>query len=253
MLTAPLLFCSLLATAGEGALCDPPYLVALERGDAHHRAFDYKAAIATYGEALARDPAGFHALLGLTDAWNDRGEALAGAAARGAFERALGYAQCLEEGFPRRPEGPSWVAASYGNLTTAASAGEKVAFSREIAAAARRALDREPRFAPALVALGIYEREMSTLGFFARTALRAMLGGREDTSLEESERLLRQAAAAAPGSLLARYELGLTLLAAKKEDEARLALEEVLERLPQEASDVARQTDAARRLAQLEP
>ena len=192
MLSAvPFLLCSLLARAGHAALCDPDYLDALTRAEERHRAFDYDAAIAAYRSALLRDPSGFHALRGLADSWNDRGEGLGGMAAEDAFARALGYAQCLEEAFPSLPEGPAWVAASYGNLTTAASAGDRVAFSREIAAAARRALGHDPDFASALVALGIYERELSTLGFFARTAVRTMFGG-----LPEAEP--RRVGAAAP-------------------------------------------------------
>lgn len=249
----PVLLCSLLARAGHAALCDPDYVHALTRAEEHHRAFDYDAAIAAYGSALLRDPSGFHALRGLADVWNDRGEGLLGAAADDAFARALGYAECLEEAFPASPEGPAWVAASYGNLTTGASPGERIAFSREIAAAARRALGHDPDFAPALVALGIYERELSTLGFFARTAVRTMFGGLPETSFAESERLLRRAVEVAPSSLLAHYELGLTLLAARKEEEAVIAWRAVLDRLPAEAKDVARQLDAAARLARSTP
>jgi hypothetical protein len=126
-----------------------------------------------------------------------------------------------------------------------------VALAREIAAAARCALEKDPEFAPALVALGIYERELAGLGFFARVAARAFLGGVEDTSLGESERLLRRAVAQAPGSLLARYELGLTLLARNKKDAGAAELRRSLELLPSEASDVRRQLDASAQLARL--
>jgi hypothetical protein len=103
------------------------------------------------------------------------------------------------------------------------------------------------------VALGIYERELAGLGFFARVAARTLFGGVEDTSLGESERLLRRAVALAPASLLARYELGLTLLGMNKKDAAAAELRLVLELLPGEASDVRRQLDAAARLARLAP
>jgi tetratricopeptide (TPR) repeat protein len=243
-----IVFCSLLAQMGQGALCDAGYLDALTRAAAHHRAFAYDEALRAYRDALARDPSGFHALFGLADAGNDRGEEVeGGAGAEEAFTVALGHAQCLEDLYPESPEGPAWIAASYGNLTRGASPGQKVAFSREIAAAARRALLRDPAHVSALVALGIYEREMSTLGFFARAAVR-VLGGLEASSLEESERLLRLAVAGDPGRLLARYELGLTLLAAGQREEAEAVLRAVLERVPAEASDVSRQLDAARRL-----
>ena len=210
---------------------------------------ELRGAIRAYQEALARDPSGFHALVGLADSWNDLGQTRSGATAADAFHRALGHAQCLDEAFPGRPEGPSWAASAYGNLTASGSPGEKLALSRMIATEARRALWRDPDHAPALVALGIYERELASLGFFARAAARTLLGGLEETSLHESERLLRRALELEASSLLARYELALTLLAAKKDEEARAMLRGVLEMAPSEAADAARQLDAAKRLA----
>ena len=222
---------------------------AIARGDEHHRAFASEQAIDAYHEALLLDPAGFEALRGLADAWNDLGETTTDDAAEDAFFRALGHAQCLEELFPTMPDGPYWKAVAYGNLTTRRGPGDKVALSREIAAAARCALDKDPEFAPALVALGIYERELASLGFFALMAARTLFGGVEDTSLGESERLLRRAVDLAPQSLLARYELALTLLAANKKDAAAAELRLSLELLPSEPSDVRRQLDAAALLA----
>jgi tetratricopeptide (TPR) repeat protein len=225
----------------------------MARADERHRAFAYEQAIDAYHEALLLDPAGFQALRGLADAWNDIGEGTSGELAEEAFARALGYAQCLEELFPTRPEGSYWNAAAYGNLTALRGPVDKVALARATAAAARCALEKDPEFAPALVALALYERELAGLGFFARIAARALFGGVEDTSLAESERLLRQAVILAPQSLLARYELGLTLLAARKKEAAEAELRLVLELLPVEASDVGRQLDAAAELARLAP
>jgi len=253
--------CAAQAGVPPGAICadDVPrdrraeYAAAIARADERHRSLSYEQAIDAYHEALFLDPAGLEALRGLADAWNDLGEATTGEAAEDAFVRALGHAQCLEELFPTMPDGPYWKAVAYGNLTARRGPGDKVALAREIAAAARCALDKDPEFAPALVALGIYERELAGLGFFARVAARALFGGVEDTSLGESERLLRRAVALAPASLLARYELGLTLLGMNKKDAAAAELRLVLELLPGEASDVRRQLDAAARLARLAP
>ena len=64
---------------------------------------------------------------------------------------------------------------------------------------------------------------------------------------------MRRAVALSPERLFARYELGLTLLAAKKNAEAVAELRRVLELLPAEAADRQRQLDAAARLARLEP
>jgi tetratricopeptide (TPR) repeat protein len=225
------------------------YAAAIARGHERHRAFASEQAIDAYHEALLLDPAGFEALRGLADAWNDVGEATTGDAAEDAFVRALGHAQCLEELFPTMPDGPYWKAVAYGNLTTRRGPGDKVALAREIAAAARCALDKDPEFAPAFVALGIYERELAGLGFFARMAARALFGFVADTSLGESERLLRRAVSLAPQSLLARYELGLTLLAANEKDAATAELRVSLELVPSEASDIRRQLDAAALLA----
>jgi tetratricopeptide (TPR) repeat protein len=229
------------------------YAAAIERAREHHRAFAVEAAIDAYRRAALLDPGGFEALQGLAEAWNDLGEATTGEVAEDAFARALGYAQCLEELFPTRPQGPYLRAVALGNLTGLRDPGEKVALAREIAAAARCALEREPDFAPALVALGVYERELAGLGFFARAAVRVVYGGVEDTSLEESERLLRRAVAIAPASLPARHELALTLLAAHKVEEASAELRRVLDLLPSSASDVRRQLDAAARLVPRRP
>ena len=226
MLTALLaLQCAAQAGAPLGAGCadDVPrdrraeYAAAIARGDERHRAFASEQAIDAYHEALLLDPAGFEALRGLADAWNDLGETTTDDAAEDAFFRALGHAQCLEELFPTMPDGPYWKAVAYGNLTTRRGPGDKVALSREIAAAARCALDKDPEFAPALVALGIYERELAGLGFFARMAARTLFGGVEDTSLGESERLLRRAVGLAPQSLLGTIRTGPDLARGQQE------------------------------------
>jgi tetratricopeptide (TPR) repeat protein len=248
----PVLACALLARSGLGSACDPAYAGALSRAGVERRAWRPSQALSAYEEALERDPTGFDALLGLAEGWNLQGESGPEMEAEEAFHRALGYAQCLDEAYPFRPEGPFWAAASYGNLTLRASPGDKVALSRLIAAESRRALARDPDHAPALVTLGIYERELARLGFFARMAAGTLFGGVEDTSLEESERLLRRAVELDPGSSFGRYELALTLIAAKKEREAAAELRRVLDQAPASRSDVVRQVDARARVDGME-
>jgi tetratricopeptide (TPR) repeat protein len=237
---APALFCLLFAQSALGALCDPAYADAIGRGDRHHAAFEYEAAARAYAEALDADPGGFHALDRLADVSNDLGD----------FTGSLGYAQCLREAHPQRPEGAYWAGVAYGQLTTTVGPGEKLALARDIVGAAGEAIRIDPGFGPAHVVLGAFHREMSQIGFFARFAARAFLGGLPEASLAESERLLRRAVELEPGSVVARYELALTLAAAKRDEDARAAFAFVVASLPQEASDRDRQLRAAAWLAE---
>ena len=78
-----------------------------------------------------------------------------------------------------------------------------------------------------------------------------MLGGLEETSLQESERLLRRSVELEPESLLARYELALTLLAAEQGRGGRRGADWSAGDRTSEAADAIRQLDAAARLSRL--
>lgn len=242
---------------------------AIARGDAAHAAFELGAARHEYAHALAVDPASVEAPARLAHVTNDLGEdararatdalrrgdeagaEAAEAEARALFEQALALAEGLRRDAPSRPEGHYALASTLGHLTPFLSGTEKVRAARRIDEAARRATELDPCLAPAYAVLGITYRELSSLGGFVRGVARAALGGLPKGTLEDSEWLLRAAAALDPDDPFNRYQLALTLERQGRLEEAAAQLERALARPDREPRDRRNRADAAVRLGRI--
>ncbi len=227
----------------------PEYLEALAQGAEHQRAFDDAGAAAAFERALGLDVEAPEARLALAQVLNAQGEAATGPEAAAFFERALRFAEALRAARPDEPESHYWVAATNANLIAFRDGPEKVRLSREIEAAARRALAIDPCFVPAYAVLGITYRELSGLGWFVRGIASGLFGGLPKGSLEDAERLLSVAIDLDPDDPFVRYQLALTLERRKKPREAMAQLQRVLELPPRTARDLRLQSEAVGRLA----
>jgi tetratricopeptide (TPR) repeat protein len=255
-----------LLLVAQGPVAGADTAAAIARGDAAHGAFDLEGARHEYERALAAEPASVAARARLAHVTNDLGEGAraratdarrrgdeagadrSDAEARALFEQALALAEGLQRDAPGRPEGHYALAATLGNLTPFLSGPEKVRAARQIDQAAKRATELDPCLAPAYAVLAITYRELSSLGGFVRGVARAALGGLPKGTLEDSEWLLRAAAALDPEDPFNHYQLALTLEKQGRAAEAAAALERALALPDREPRDRRNRADAEARL-----
>lgn len=152
---------------------------------------------------------------------------------------------------------PDWgwahldLAAALGKLANASGPRTRVRLAPEVASEARRALELDPTLWQAHHVLGIWHREIATLGLFQQLGA-ALLGGVPDASLEESIAHLETATRLAPRIVRNRLQLGITYEEAGREAAARAELRRALELPPSEPRDRELQREARRRLEELE-
>lgn len=225
----------------------------LVRGEALHRGFSYLEAAQEFEAAHRLAPDRFEPLEWLSHVYNDLGHGASGDEAESFYGKATEYAEALRERFPERAESHFWLAAGYGNLALFKGGRDKVRLARDVEASAKKAIALDPGYAPAYVALGIYYRELAELSWVLRTFAKLLYGGLPKGTREDSEEVLRKAVELDAGDILARHELGLTLLSLDRKAEAAEQFRLLLTLPLAEAQDRVNQADARKRLARMKP
>jgi tetratricopeptide (TPR) repeat protein len=176
-------------------------------------------ALPLYREIQKQNPKAYEPLLKLCRCLNNVGEE---AEARGEpfFAEAVTLGRALCEQFPDRKEGHFELAAAVGNLSGFKGGNEKVKMAKEIADHAQRAVDLDPAWSYGYTVLGVYHREAASVNGFLKFLADQFLDGAPQGSFAESETCLLKAVELDPGAIYPRYQLGLTLVARKKKDEA---------------------------------
>lgn len=238
------------ADAGASSSVDD-VLEHLARGEELHRSFAYAEAAREFEEAHRLVPDSFAPLEWLSHVYNDLGHGATGKQAGAFYGKAAAYAETLRRRFPERPEGHFWVAASSGNLALFKGGRDKVRLAQDVEASAKKAIALDPGFAPAYVALGIYYREVAELNWFLRAFAKVLYGGLPKGTRKESEAMLRKAVDLDSGDVLARYQLGLTLLGLDRDAEGAEQFRALLALPAAEAQDRVNQKDAEARLGRM--
>lgn len=144
---------------------------------------------------------------------------------RQAVERALAYSQRAVELDPANAEGVLSLAVCHGKLAHFGSVREKVERSRQVRAAAERALALDPTYAWAHHLLGRWHHEVSQLGTVARLVVRWIYGDLPGASTAAAVHHLESAVRLEPDQLQHRLELGFAYLADGAPDKARVAFQ----------------------------
>jgi len=221
------------------ALCDQTYLA----GDPQE-----SAAIAR--RILARDPRQAAAAWRLSRALIARSN-LAGdkARRRGLLVEAREWAETAVREDATGSQGFTCLAICQGNLSGLAGGRDRIALAEAARQAAERALALDQDNDLAWLVLGVWNREVATVGGLQKVLARVFYGGvPAGASLERAETCLRRAAALAPGHVNHHRELGITLMARGRYDEAIQELERAVALPPALPGDAAYQADARRRL-----
>lgn len=192
----------------------------------------YSAGDAIGSEQLARavlqeDPSSYDA------AWR-LSRSLIGAAnlesddrmSRRKFEEAQAMAHKAVDLNPDGSEGYTCLAICAGTLSDFESGGDRIAMAEQARTAALKAIELDAKNDLAHLVLGVWNREIATVGGLTKLAARVFYGGvPEGASLENSEASLRRAIDLAPGFLNHHRELAITLMEMGRWEEAVAELE----------------------------
>ena len=143
----------------------------VEQGDKYHSQFENKKALDEYKKAYEIDPDSLLVLSKLTLTSNDSGEDLRDTDMKKAkeyFRESVKYAELANEKFPDNPDVYFLLAISYGNLSRYTGGRDKVKLARNVEENLQKSIKYKPDFAPAYIAMGIYYREVATLGWFLK-------------------------------------------------------------------------------------
>ncbi len=241
---AALLFVSAVANADVAGL--------LKQGDDFDAKLDNAHALESYLQAEklgATDPdtlthiARQYALL-MNDTASDEEQRRLG-------ERALEYSKRAVAANPTHARSVLSVAICYGRLIRFQDTRTKVEYSRFVKEYADRALKLDPTDSYAWHVLGAWNYELAQMGPLSRAFVKVVYGGMPPASNEEAERLFRKAVELAPERVSHHAELGRTLAALGKKNEARLELNKALSLPSREKDDPESKKRATAVLAHL--
>lgn len=166
-------------------------------------------------------------------------------------EKALDYSKRAVAASPNHAKSLLSVAICYGRLIRFQDTRTKVEYSRFVKEYAERALKLDPSDSYAWHVLGAWNYELAQMGAFSRAFVKVVYGGMPPASNEEAERLFRKAVALAPDRVSHHAELGRTLAALGKNNEARLELNKALALPSREKDDPESKKRAVDTLAHL--
>jgi tetratricopeptide (TPR) repeat protein len=161
--------------------------------------YDSRAALSKYEQAAAQCPASYETLMkrtrGLIDVGNETDDAKA---AKSLWKRALRDTDSLQRRYPDSAQSYFLQGTAAGLLAKHARGARKLALARLVGRNAKKATELAPTFAPGLVLLGTYYREVASASRFLKGLARLFRGGLPDGTLADSERVLRMALLLSP-------------------------------------------------------
>lgn len=222
----------------------------LATGDSLYAIFENEAALGVYQQAWESDSTHFGLLYRLARTANDVGQDLlatvSGSEAEPVMRLSTAYANALSRHYPDHPESWFMMAATWGNYALFAGGREKVRMGREIETWALKALEMDPDYAYAKLALGIFYREIGDLNWFQRTFANTLFGGLPDGGNEKAMRFLQSALEEDPTLVMTHFELAETWKMMGNPERARYHYGRVVDLRPINTEEL-RQQQAARK------
>jgi tetratricopeptide (TPR) repeat protein len=246
-----ILYWILIAATRGGQTPSPECAALLATGDAAYRKFDNAAAIGFYTGAHHDCPESYEALMKMTRALIDLGEDRNDAESPGLYGKGMRCADTMQKQYPDSAQSWFLKAVAAGNLARLKSGMRKLALSKIVEHDSRKSIDLDPVFAPAYIVLGVYFREVATLGPFEKTMVRIISAGMPAGTLEDSERALLHALALSPYNIDALLELARTEIALGRNGEAIILLQKMQKCPPAWHLDGKFEDEGARLLKQL--
>ncbi len=235
------------------ALNDPKLAPALYAGDAAYKKFDNRTALTHYRRAVELDSSNYEALWKLARAYVDVGMALPKKEQPQHYALGERMARRGAALYPDSANGHFILAVALGRVALYEGGKRKIQISKEVKAAAERALRADPKHDGALHVLGRWNYELADLNFVERTVAKIVFGGLPTgASYTQAAQYFEQAITASAGQPVHHYELARTLLKLGRQKEARQHLEKCIA-LPNVFWDDAQHKLAAQKLLEKLP
>ncbi|MDD5065724.1 MAG: hypothetical protein PHF84_01630 [bacterium] len=199
---------------------------------------DYQKATDIYKEVLKADPGNYLALWKLSHCYVNMGASTEDETKKEAlFNTSADWARKAIHSQTNQADGYAMLSIAEGRLAMFVGGKRQVVLSRNIKANAMRAIQIDPQHDGALHVLGVWHREVATLGGFLKFFANVLYGGLPKASIEESILYLKRAVEVAPDNLEHHLDLGKSYIEADKEKEARREFQAVISQPAQEAYD----------------
>lgn len=220
-------------------------------GDAAYAAYNDQQALDHYLEALKLEPSNYEALWKTSRAYVDiadlikAGDKESGARQMKMYTDAVNLARQAVAAQPNDTWGHFQLAAANGKRLLKLGKKDQIDASKEVRDEIEKAIALDPKNDLAYHAFGRWHRRMAEIGGAKRFFGSIVYGSIPKGSVEESEKFLRKAIELRPGYANHYLELGRTLVARDKRDEAIQAFNKCIE-LPKSSSKDDMLKDEAR-------
>jgi tetratricopeptide (TPR) repeat protein len=166
------------------------------------------------------------------------------------YQRARDYAKKEVQLAPNSPQAHLDLSITTGKMASVSGAGTKLKLAPIVADEARRTIELDPGNWQAYHVLGVWNREIATIGGFKKFGA-SLMGGLPKASLEDAISNLEKADSLAPGSIRNHLELARTYEEAKRIPDARAQYQKAIALPPTEPRDPDLQRQARAELAEL--
>ncbi|HPW17306.1 MAG TPA: tetratricopeptide repeat protein [Candidatus Aminicenantes bacterium] len=207
----------------------------IQAGDAAYAAFDDAKALEHYQEALKLEPGNYEALWKTSRALVDVADVIPATdkdvkeRQKKMYTEATAIARRAVAANPNDTWGHFQVAAANGKRLLLLGKKEQIEASKDVKAEIDKALELDPNNHLAWHALGRWHRRMDEIGGAKRFFGGIIYGSIPKGSFAESEKALRKAIELEPGYVVHYLELGRTLEALKRYDEAAEAFQKCID------------------------
>jgi len=229
----------------------------IAEGDAAYAKFDDQAALEHYQAALKLEPANYEALWKASRAMVDIADVIpatdkdAEQKQQQLYTDATALARKAVAANPNDTWGHFTLAAANGKRLLMLGKKQQIDNSKQVRAEIDKALELDPNNDLAWHALGRWHRRMDEIGGAKRFFGSIMYGSIPKGSYAESEKALRKAIELRPDFVNHWLELGRTLVAEKKTDEAAQAFQKAIDLPKTSSKDDVLKADAKAELAKL--
>jgi len=208
---------------------DPRYESAIRDGDAAYSKFDNRTALTNYRRAVEIDSSSYEARWKLARAYVDVGMTLPKREQPQHYAFGEKLARRCATLYPDSANGHFFLAVALGRVALYEGGKRKIQISKEVKAAAERALQADPKHDGAMHVLGRWNYELADLNFIERTVAKIVFGGLPTgASYEQAAKYFAQAIYLSPEKPVHHYEYARALLKLDRNTDARQHLEKCI-------------------------